>query len=244
MTVLDESIYSYLANYSGLTALVSTRIYAFQIPQGATLPCVTFQRIDTPRTLTHDSSGIGNELANPRFQFDVWATTYASAKAINEQIRAALNGKTGLIGSQVETATVVGTIVNSGNATVIVTCTGVTGSPITTNVAVVSGDTASVVAGKIRTALGAVAAITSFLTVGGTGATVTLTRLNSASVANLNISIANGTCTGLTAAGTSTDTSYTTTTIQGALVNSETPTYEPDTKLFRCMSDYVIWHLD
>jgi phage tail sheath gpL-like len=119
-----------------------------------------------------------------------------------------------------------------------------TGSPITTNVAVVSGDTASAVAGKIRTALGAVANITSYLTVGGSGATVTLTRLNSASIANLNISIDNGSCTGLTAAPNSANTSFTSTTIQGALVNGETPTYEPDTKLFRCMSDYVIWHLD
>jgi phage tail sheath gpL-like len=244
MTVLDESLFSYLSNYAGLTALVSTRVYAFQIQQGATLPCVTFQRIDTPRELTHDASGTGSDLAHPRFQFDVWAETYAAAKAINDQVRAALNGKTGLIGSQVETATVVGTIVNSGNAAVIVTCTGMTGSPITTNVAVVSGDTASAVAGKIRTALGAVANITSYLTVGGSGATVTLTRLNSASIANLNISIDNGSCTGLTAAPNSANTSFTSTTIQGALVNGETPTYEPDTKLFRCMSDYVIWHLD
>jgi len=244
MTVLDESLYSYLANYSGLTALVSDRIYAFRIPQEATLPCVIFQRIDTPRELSHDSSGIGNELAHPRFQFDAYAETYASAKAINEQIRAALNGKRGLIGSQVETATVAGTVVNSGNATVIVTCTGMTGTPITTNVAVLAADTASVVAGKIRTALQGVANITSYLTVGGSGVYVTLTRLNSASIANLNISIDNGTCTGLTPAAASANTSYTVTTIHGSLVNNETPSYEPDTKLFRCMADFIIWHND
>jgi len=246
MTVLDESLYSYLYNYAGLFSLVAGRVYAFQMPQAVTLPCVTFQRIDTPRDLTHDTSGIGNELAHPRFQFDAWAETYASAKAINDQIRAALNGKSGLIGSQIETATVVGTITSiaGGTAAVIVTCTGMTGSPITTNVAVTLGDTASVVAGKIRTALGAVANITGYLTVGGSGIYVTLTRLNSATIANLNISIDNGSCTGLTAAPNSANTSYTVTTIQGSLVDAEQPSYEPDTKLYRSRSDYIIWHND
>jgi phage tail sheath gpL-like len=119
-----------------------------------------------------------------------------------------------------------------------------TGTPITTNVAVVASDTASAVAGKIRTALQGVANITSFLTVGGTGATVTLTRMNSASITNLNIAIDNGTCTGLTAAPTSADTSYTTSNIHGALVSDERPSFEPETKLYRVSSDYIIWHND
>jgi hypothetical protein len=244
MSVLEEGLFSYLTNYAGLTNLVSTRVYAFQMPQGVTLPCVTFQRIDTPRDLTHDTSGAGSDLAHPRFQFDAWAETYASAKAINDQLRASLNGKSGLIGSQIETATVIGTVINPGTATVIVTCTGVAGSPITTAVSVAAADTASLVAGKIRTALGGGAAITTYLTVGGTGATVTLTRLNSAIINDLNISIANGSCTGLTAAGTSVNTAYTCVTIQGALVDGETPSYEPDTKIYRCMSDFIIWHID
>lgn len=244
MSVLEESVHSYLSTYSGLVSLISTRVYAFRFPQEATLPCVTYQRISTPRDLTHDTAGIGSDLAHPRFQLDSWADSYSSAKAINDQIRAALNGRHGLTGTQVETATVAGTIVNPGNATVIVTCTGMTDSPITTNVAVLAADTASVVAGKIRTALQGVANITSYLTVGGSGVYVTLTRLNSASIANLNISIDNGTCSGLTPAATSANTSYTVTTIQGALVSDERPMFEPDTKLYRVSSDYIIWHND
>jgi len=244
MTVLEESLYSYLVNYTGLVALVSDRVYPFVMPDDATLPNVTFQRIDTPRELSHDSSGIGNELAHPRFQFDAWAETYASAKAINEQVRAALNGKRGLIGSQIETATVTGTIVTSGNASVVVTCTGMTASPITTNVAVAAGDTAAVVAGKIRTALQGVANITSYLTVGGSGVFVTLTRLNSASIANLNIAIDNAGCTGLTAAPNSANTSFTVTTIQAGLVQNEQPSFEPETSLYRGMSEFIIWHND
>lgn len=98
MTVLEEGIYSYLTTYAGLVSLIGTRVYAFRIPQEATLPCMTYQRISTPRRLTHDTSGAGNDLSYPRFQFDCWATTYASAKAIADQLHAALNGRKGTTG--------------------------------------------------------------------------------------------------------------------------------------------------
>lgn len=109
---------------------------------------------------------------------------------------------------QVETATVVGTITLAGNVSVIVTAANMTGSPITTLVNVALNDTASQVAGKIRTALGFVTAITNEFTVGGTGATVTLTRRSPALAndATLNIATDNGTSTGLTPAATSANT--------------------------------------
>lgn len=99
MTVLEEGLIAYLASYAGLTALISTRVYGTRKPQTVELPCLVIQRISTPRELTHDTSGASGDLAHPRFQFDAWATTEASAKAITEQVRAALNGKTGSIGS-------------------------------------------------------------------------------------------------------------------------------------------------
>jgi hypothetical protein len=110
---------------------------------------------------------------------------------------------------QVETATVVGTIgpAGAGNATVIVTASGMTGSPKTLSVAVANNDTASQVATKIRTAMNADTDITNFFTVGGSGAAVSLTtKVARANDTTLNISIANGTCTGLTAAPTSANT--------------------------------------
>lgn len=105
---------------------------------------------------------------------------------------------------QVETATVVGTIGTAGNASVIVTGAGITGSPKTLSVAVLEADDAAAIAGKIRTALGLDAAIIALYTVGGTGAAVTLTRTVAApNDATLNISIDNGTCAGITTAATS-----------------------------------------
>lgn len=108
---------------------------------------------------------------------------------------------------QVETATVVGTVTGSGNAAVIVTAAGMTGSPKTINVAVLILDNASAVGGKIRTALGLDADVTALYDVSGAGADVILTRKTfAANDATLNISIDNGTCTGLTAAPTSANT--------------------------------------
>jgi hypothetical protein len=108
---------------------------------------------------------------------------------------------------QVETATALGTITGTGNAAVIVTARDMTGSPRTINVAVTNGDSASTVGGLIRTALAFDANVAAAFIVSGAGANIVLTR--HVAVANdttLNISIANGTCTGLTAAPTSTNT--------------------------------------
>ena len=109
--------------------------------------------------------------------------------------------------NQVETATAAGTITAGGNATVVVTGDDIVGSPLTVSVAVANTDTASTWAGKVRTALGAVTAITSLYTVGGTTTAISLTRIvKRYNDSTLNISLANGTCTGITAAPTSANT--------------------------------------
>jgi hypothetical protein len=108
---------------------------------------------------------------------------------------------------QVETATVVGTIVNTGNAHVIVTATGMSGSPLTTHVAVVAADTADTVATKMRTALRLVGVITALFAVGGSGPYITLTALLADdNDTDLNIATENDTCSGLTTEATSVQT--------------------------------------
>jgi len=111
--------------------------------------------------------------------------------------------------AQVETATAAGSVTGSGNATVIVTAAGMTGSPKTFNVPVLNGDTAAQWADKVRIALAADSAVTALFTVGGTSTSIVLTRTNPAGVADdatLNISLANGTSTGITTAATSANT--------------------------------------
>lgn len=108
---------------------------------------------------------------------------------------------------QVETATVVGTITLTGNASVIVTAAGMNNSPKTIPVPVVDTNTASIVAGKIRTVLSADTDVSGFFEVTGATDKVVLTKKSqAANDATLNISIANGTAAGLTAAPTSANT--------------------------------------
>ena len=105
---------------------------------------------------------------------------------------------------QVETATVTGTITGTGNASVTVTSAYVTKA---LSVAVTSGDTASTVADLIWVALAFDADITAHYAVSGTSADIVLTaHVAAANDTTLNIAIDNDTCTGLTAAPTSANT--------------------------------------
>lgn len=108
---------------------------------------------------------------------------------------------------QIETQTVVGTISTAGDAGVTITAANLAGSPLMLLVPVALSDTASIVAGKIRAFLTATTAVAALFDVSGTGADVVLTRkIPMKNDATLNIGIADETCVGLTAAGTSTNT--------------------------------------
>ena len=121
---------------------------------------------------------------------------------------------------QVETATAAGTVTGTGNATVTVTAAGLTGSPLAVSVAVIDTDTATIVGGKIRTALAANTDIAAMFTISGATTDIILTRLPEtiytvgtetinmayADDATLNVAIANDTSTGITAAPTSANT--------------------------------------
>jgi hypothetical protein len=110
---LEDAFVSFLTAHAGLVALIGTRVYPFEIADGATLPCLTYKRIDTPRRSTHQSSGATGDLISPLMQLDAWATTYASAKAIADVLRGALHGKTGSMGTSPYAVTV-RSILNTG----------------------------------------------------------------------------------------------------------------------------------
>jgi hypothetical protein len=108
---------------------------------------------------------------------------------------------------QKETATVVGTASGSGTVRATITSAAVTGSPIMINVAVTNGMTASTIAGLLRAAIAANAAIIAQFEVGGDTATIQLTRrIYAANDATLNIAISQPTGTGITPAANSANT--------------------------------------
>lgn len=92
MPSIEASLYSTLTTYAGLTALISTRVYAEEMPQGATLPCIVYRRISTPRVQAFGSAQTIVS-SRPRFQFTCWAPAQGGALVaigVIGQVRAAL----------------------------------------------------------------------------------------------------------------------------------------------------------
>jgi hypothetical protein len=92
---LEESIEDLLVGSAGITALVgsstSARIYPMLMPQGATLPALTYQTISE----TREPELVGqNGLFQARVQINCWAATFAGAAALKEAVRNAIDGTT------------------------------------------------------------------------------------------------------------------------------------------------------
>lgn len=85
--MIEQSIYSHLSTFAQLNSMISIRIYPMMMPQDPILPAVTYQRIgNSPINTVSGAAG----LDNPRIQFDCWATTYESVKALGDTVRKAL----------------------------------------------------------------------------------------------------------------------------------------------------------
>ena len=89
---IETALYSYLASYAGLTALIGDRIYPLVIPEQASLPAIAYQRISTRFTYSHDGD---SELDRPRFQFSCVAATAKAAREVRDQVVAALSAYSG-----------------------------------------------------------------------------------------------------------------------------------------------------
>jgi hypothetical protein len=109
--------------------------------------------------------------------------------------------------AQIETATVVVTTVTAGDANFVLTAAGMTGSPITTVVALENGDAATTVATKAVTAMNLDANITALFDVRAHGPDIVITRkIAAANDATLNLAYADDSSGGLTDDASSTDT--------------------------------------
>lgn len=111
---------------------------------------------------------------------------------------------------QVETATGVGTITGSGNVRVVLTASGLDINPLTLDIPVTSGQTASQWMSSVRAYFATTPQIQMQFAVSGSGADMILTRRSpyAGNDSTLNISIGGTgtTATGITAAPTSTNT--------------------------------------
>lgn len=118
---------------------------------------------------------------------------------------AVLNGIPGT--SQIETATVVGSVTLAGNAEITVTAASMDNSPKTMVVPVLLNDNAAAVAAKIVAVLNADPDVSFMFKATSSGASVALeANLQAVDDNTFNVGIGNGTCTGLTPAPMSVDT--------------------------------------
>jgi hypothetical protein len=74
---------------SGSVSGLSGRIYPMILPQDATLPACTYQRIDTMIEVSHDNN---QSVQHPRVQFSVYDKRYGTARTQAEAIRDLFNG--------------------------------------------------------------------------------------------------------------------------------------------------------
>lgn len=88
-------IYVYLQTISAVTDLVNTRVYHGIAPQEAALPYVVMDE-EANEGAHHFGGAVGiNDLT---VSFNIWAASQASANAVHEALRGALDG---LIGSSI-----------------------------------------------------------------------------------------------------------------------------------------------
>lgn len=91
---IEEALSAHLKAHVGLSALVSTRIYWDEAPQGAALPFVVALNISDVKN--HSLTG-QYALEQPIYQFTAYAETKAAAKQIAAQIKAALQDYSGVM---------------------------------------------------------------------------------------------------------------------------------------------------
>lgn len=84
---LEEALTSYLMDFAGLTALIGDNLYPDELPQGINLPAVIYSKISDIK----DHTLVGqNRLESPMLQFTTFAGTKTAARAIANQLKAAL----------------------------------------------------------------------------------------------------------------------------------------------------------
>lgn len=94
---IETGLYSELTTDVDVAALVSTRVYPLTLPQGYTLPAITYQRVSTERL--RDLTGSSGWVM-ARFQIDCWAASYSAARGLADKVRAALDGQVDTLGSE------------------------------------------------------------------------------------------------------------------------------------------------
>lgn len=88
---IEDELFAALDGHAGLTALVVSRIYPIKANQSATYPLLVYQRISNSQ---YNGLSGSSGLANSRYQISAYADTYASARAVADQVVLAMAAAT------------------------------------------------------------------------------------------------------------------------------------------------------
>lgn len=93
---LDAALRSHLLALTDVSNVIGTRLYSRAAPQGVTAPYVVMLRVSSPGQ--HNLTGPA-AILSPRYQFSCYGTTHAEAVGIASELRGALDGFRGALGS-------------------------------------------------------------------------------------------------------------------------------------------------
>ncbi len=85
---IEDMIYTRLSATTGLTDLVSTRIYPLVRPQDCANPSIVYWRVSNPILFSFSTD---DEISQPRFQFDCYATTFSGVRAVARQVKKSID---------------------------------------------------------------------------------------------------------------------------------------------------------
>ena len=91
---MEEALIAKLLATSGVTALVSTRVYAGARPQALDLPAVVLNLISANPSYSDDGE---DGIQEDRIQLDCWAETYSAAKSLSRAVIDALSAFGGTV---------------------------------------------------------------------------------------------------------------------------------------------------
>ena len=93
--MMEIDLYEYLRNQESIISIVIDRVFACQLPETATFPCLTIQLAGSHRDETLlNPSGIVTHV----YQIDSWAKDHSVTVELAEAVRNALQGYIGTMG--------------------------------------------------------------------------------------------------------------------------------------------------
>lgn len=93
----EAAVYALLSAAPAITALVGTRIYPGQVPEGQPLPALAIEHISSVRLGRIDAQAPTHP-TQTRVQVNVVAATYPGVKALRDAVTAALQYQRGSLG--------------------------------------------------------------------------------------------------------------------------------------------------